>query len=472
MAFSSGLRGAKGSGAGAPRRGQPSGPGRGPPRPQTLVLQPGAVREVGIGGGPPSPVGRGGFGGARGLSVAPRPLTTSNSSSLQPQPTTPPQRIVVAPRLLTPPQAAPAPRPAEKLAQQPQYMQGSPNPPGFGDRGPPPGGTAPRRGGESGSLQAAHSSRPMGQGAPQPPPYNPQPPVTQADFDPRGRAPTRASEPGEPHQPQPGPASMSMQPPEAIKDNAGLAHLIGLVLHHRAKAIEYLKLTQSEQSGEYRVWASGLLHVDNLQLLENEPPERQSMQLLDLDLRHVAEGILTLVPRTRDLYLPLFDPIPSNPPMRGFKLVVMSTTSLDTDRATLFEGVIREPTASEKNSLPEGELYNVELLYSLSSGVIVYFNARDYSLGRIEFHMGDDSNGLPVWYLRYLYHQGLTTEADKLSDHRLQLLNIGSCTYAELPRIARHAPIGDEVQRSSAVRDDSSSAGAATWMNVSKCNIQ
>ncbi len=230
------------------------------------------------------------------------------------------------------------------------------------------------------------------------------------------------------------------RPQYGDQSNSTLAHLIGVNLHHREKAISQLQRTVGQQNGEYRIWSSGLYHVDNLDQLKDDIPENQTMQPLDADLRHLEEGILVLVPRSGEVYLPLFDPIPGLK-INCLKLVVLSTTSTDPDEATLIEGVIRGPTPSERAQLQDNGLYNVELLYSLSSGVMVYFNANDFSLGRIEFHLGDDSNSLPVWYLRYLYHQGFRREATQLGEYRQEVLDLAANAYPMIPRIGRGAPV-------------------------------
>ena len=229
-------------------------------------------------------------------------------------------------------------------------------------------------------------------------------------------------------------------PPRQTLDtpNTGLARLLGMSLEYRLSAIRKLNENRTLLKPDYYVWTSGLHRIESLAELANEPASNQRMHPLDADMTLIEEGIVVLAPRVSGLLLPLFDRIPASN-MNCFKLVIMTADGDSADRATLVDCVIREPSSGEVQNLGPTDLCLVELMYSLSTGVNVYFHPYEMTLGRIELHLAD-ANNPPLWPPRFLQHQGLVKEAEDLASYRQGVVALGATQYLAIPRLGEGAP--------------------------------
>ena len=236
------------------------------------------------------------------------------------------------------------------------------------------------------------------------------------------------------------PAEQTTAPPSPIdpKDTSRYAtmpiqNLVGIYLNYLKDIRSRIAQIEPPTWMTYYVWATPL--VPGAQSL----PEPTTQKMLEMRLdRSLAEGgIVTLNPQHRDYALPVFED-PCRSGQRLCQLIIKANVpDKDSGENILCVALICQGNL-EQHQVYDG-LYEVEVVLADTTGMRVFFNSPEQTLGRIEFRI-DDSSTLPTWHLQYMKHVGKAAEAESLQTSRRELDEMLKSRYFKAKQLARATP--------------------------------
>lgn len=153
----------------------------------------------------------------------------------------------------------------------------------------------------------------------------------------------------------------------------------------------------------------------------NETQSNETMTELVIVSKHLDSGLLVLEPKFDDYILPKLNDQTGH---RNLRLLVVKCNKASNDNATLVVGMVQEMEEDDERVRDaNGTRHNRSGLYEVAvpaadtSGLRVFFNAAQHTLGRIELDIAS-AGTLPSWHIRFMKHIGHAHESTTLSETR------------------------------------------------------